>query len=117
MIPWPAVLCQDSATNGATVQNNSWAGEPSPTAYSALEEEFDLAVRDADASTAALEALTVVFAASNEGGLEETIDLPPELAVPGAGLDEMGLLDVAVAADLLGDRGQLDGQRFHRMTR
>lgn len=76
IIPAIATLCRDSVTNGATIQNNSWSAAPSTT-YSTNEAAFDAAVRDADNTTSALEPLTVVFAARNQGGLPGTIGNPP----------------------------------------
>ncbi len=74
-VPAIATLCADAVDNGASVQNNSW-GSPGTPAYTQDEEDFDAGVRDADASTVALEPLTVVFSAANEGGLASTIGEP-----------------------------------------
>jgi hypothetical protein len=75
-IPAVATLTTDAVTNGASVQNNSWSGPGSPQSYTSREASYDAAVRDADSATAALEPLTIVFAASNDGGLPATLGDP-----------------------------------------
>ncbi len=75
-IPATATLTADAVINGATAQNNSWAGAGSPNTYSQWESDYDELVRDADAASAAVEPLTIVFAASNAGGLARTIGDP-----------------------------------------
>ncbi len=75
-VPAISTLCRDSVNNGATVQNDSWSTSPSPNTYTQWESDFDARVRDADSATTAMEALTVVFAARNDGGLAQTIGDP-----------------------------------------
>jgi hypothetical protein len=74
-----ATLATDSARNGADVMNNSWGtGSSGGDGYVAECREVDLAVRDADASTAALQSLAVVFSAGNAGGRPRSITQPHE---------------------------------------
>lgn len=75
-VPAAGTLTTDSVTNGALVQNNSWSGTGSPLAYAAREATYDMLVRDADAATVAMEPLTIVFAARNDGGLPATLGDP-----------------------------------------
>lgn len=75
-VPAAGTLTTDSVTNGALVQNNSWSGTGSPQVYAAREAAYDILVRDADAATAAMEPLCIVFAARNDGGLPATLGDP-----------------------------------------
>lgn len=76
VIPAPDTLTTDAANSGATVQNNSWSGDGSPNTYTQREADYDALVRDANPTTGTADALTVVFAASNAGGLAGTIGDP-----------------------------------------
>jgi hypothetical protein len=74
-----ATLARDSARNGADVMNNSWgSGSSGGDGYVAECREVDLAVRDADANTPALQSLAVVFSAGNTGGRPQSILQPHE---------------------------------------
>lgn len=74
-----ATLARDSAQNGADVMNNSWGtGSSGGDGYVAECREVDLAVRDADANTPALQSLAVVFSAGNTGGRPRSIIQPHE---------------------------------------
>jgi hypothetical protein len=74
-----ATLARDSARNGAGIMNNSWGdGSNGGDGYVAECRAVDLAVRDADASSPALESLTVVFSAGNAGGRPESLTQPHE---------------------------------------
>ena len=77
--PTFATLATDSARNGAEVMNNSWGtGSSGGDGYVAECREVDLAVRDADATTPALQPLAVVFSAGNTGGRPRSILQPHE---------------------------------------
>jgi subtilisin family serine protease len=73
-----ATLAADSVQNGAEVMNNSWGGRNGGDGYDAQCREVDLAVRDPNAATAALESLAVVFSAGNAGGAPQSITSPHE---------------------------------------
>ncbi len=77
--PTFATLAEDSAQNGATVMNNSWgATNDGGDGYVAECREVDLAVRDPNPATPALEPLAVVFSAGNAGGRPQSITTPHE---------------------------------------
>ncbi|MET0509641.1 MAG: S8 family serine peptidase, partial [Burkholderiaceae bacterium] len=74
-----ATLARDSVRNGAGIMNNSWGdGSSGGDGYVAECRAVDLAVRDADASTPALEPLAVVFSAGNAGGRPRSLTQPHE---------------------------------------
>ena len=74
-----ATLAEDSVRNGAAVMNNSWGGtNDGGDGYVAQCREVDLAVRDPNGNTAALESLAVVFSAGNAGGRPQSITTPHE---------------------------------------
>ncbi len=74
-----ATLAADSARNGATVMNNSWgANNDGGDGYDAQCREVDLAVRNPNPTSPALESLAVVFSAGNAGGRPRSITTPHE---------------------------------------
>jgi subtilisin family serine protease len=74
-----ATLAEDAVGNGAQVMNNSWGGtNAGGDGYIAQCREVDLAVRDPNATTAALESLAVVFSAGNAGGRPQSLTIPHE---------------------------------------
>lgn len=79
--PQPSVqtLIQDSATNLADVMNNSWGvNNNGGDGYGANSRVIDMAVRDPNSTSAALEHLAIVCAAGNAGGRPQSIGAPHE---------------------------------------
>lgn len=70
---------QTAAQQGAAVVNNSWGGRGGGgQGYTAQAGQVDGAVRDPDSATAALERMSVVFSAGNNGGFPTTVTDPKE---------------------------------------
>jgi subtilisin family serine protease len=79
--PQPSVetIVQDAAINLAQVMNNSWSGgRNGGDGYDANARVIDLAVRDPNPVTPALERLAIVCAAGNLGGRPTSIGSPHE---------------------------------------
>ena len=77
--PTFATLARIRRGTAPQVMNNSWGGDQDGgDGYDAQCREVDLAVRDPNATTPALESLAVVFSAGNTGGRPRSIPTPHE---------------------------------------
>ncbi len=87
-------LFADSAANGAAIAQNSWGPSSSAQGYDEDTRQADVAVRDADPSTAGNQPMTVVFSIMNGSGGTSTQGSPDEakniIAVGGTGSSRAG---------------------------
>jgi parallel beta-helix repeat protein len=67
---------RDGYQGGAVITQNSWGESPGDGAYCVIDEAYDRAARDADPALDGNQELTQVFAAGNDGPLQNTIGSP-----------------------------------------